>query len=720
MSNQTSYPRIETGVRNLDMILDGGLPAGSATVISGPPGGGKTILAQQVCFHHGTAARPAIYFSTLSEPTAKTLRHLSQFSFYDQAKVDSGAVRFIDLGVILRSDGLERASALLMGHIKSARPSLVVVDSFKVFDDMARSREEVRKFSYELAVGLMAWEVTALLVGEYGPDDVVSYPLFSVVDGMITMTQRAQSGEQQRFVRVSKMRGANHNRDDHPFQISTSGVEVFAPRVTIGREPGIDHVEVERCRTGISKLDDLLGEGIPRGSTLLIAGVAGTGKTALSLEFIYRGALVGEKGIVFSFEETAERLLASAHGLGWDFDAQIDRGMIELVFIPQPDIWVERHLLMMRERVEAAQARRVVLDSLSVFLHKVNDPMICREKTFQLASIIQNTGAVGLFATDVPYGTDQISRFGVEETVVDGIILLSSTEERFERQRYLEVYKLRNTAHSKGRHNMVIAHGGVLIYPRYDENANEWASLPPRALARLTSGVPGLDAALGGGLLEQSCTLISGSPGIGKSTLSMQFILAGASIGEPGMYVALEEGPSAQLVRTAAALELPLDEEIAKGRVDMVYLGGQRIRANQLLAILTDRIAARKIRRLVLDGAAHLTEHSPGEDLRPVIFGLVSRFKALGVTSMLTMESRMLFAADPATDGHFSPLADNLIVLRYEDHERELRPFLTVVKTRSSAHDFRKYSLSIGRGGLRLGAPVGQPDVALDRSLPET
>jgi circadian clock protein KaiC len=104
--------------------------------------------------------------------------------------------------------------------------------------------------------------------------------------------------------------------------------------------------------------------------------------------------------------------------LGWDIDREIERKMVEIVFIPQPDIAVEEHMLMMRERVDAMRARRVALDSLSVFLHKVKDAQIDREKIFQLASIVQNTQAVGFFATDIAYGANQIRRFGVEETVV--------------------------------------------------------------------------------------------------------------------------------------------------------------------------------------------------------------------------------------------------------------------------------------------------------------
>lgn len=700
--------RLETGVRNLDAIFDGGLPKASVTVVSGPPGSGKTIFAQQICFHTASPESKVLYFNTLSEPTAKTLRYLKDFSFFDPIQLAEN-FRFVDLGVLVRSKGLAEASSLVMEQVREVRPAVVVIDSFKVFDDLSKSREELRKFGYELAVNLMAWEVTGLLLGEYAAADYSTNPLFSVVDGLIVLSQRESSGEQQRFIQALKMRGTNHSRDEHPFVITPQGIEVFAPRVTLQREPQAD-LDTERCKTGMGQLDALLGEGIPRGSSLLIAGVAGTGKTVLLLEFLYRGALAGEKGILFSFEETKERLLATCRGMGWDLAAQIERGMIEIVFIPQPSIVVEGHLLMMREKVEAFGARRVGIDSVSVFLHKVKDPQISREKIFQLASIVQNSAAVGFFATDVPYGSGQLSRLGVEETVVDGVILLSSTEEGFERRRYIEVYKLRNTAHLKGRHAMVIEKGGVQIFPRYSES--EIAESPPAALdvaERLTSGVPGLDLLLGGGLLKRSATLVAGSPGIGKSTLGLAFILAGAECGEAGLIFTLEESPE-QLLAGADALGLELREHVEAGLVEVTYLPHERVRAAQFLTILSERIRQKKAVRLLLDGVGHIARGSmSSDDLWQTVQALVTHVKSLGVTSLLTIESTSLHFGGQITERGYSPVADNLIMLRYVEQEGDLIPALRVVKTRGSAHDRGTALLTIGNGGIRvISADLGK------------
>jgi circadian clock protein KaiC len=481
---------------------------------------------------------------------------------------------------------------------------------------------------------------------------------------------------------------------------------VFAPRITLQREdrgPG-----TERCKTGIEKFDALMGEGIPRGSSLLVAGVAGTGKTVLLLEFLYQGAKAGEKGIIFSFEETKERLLATAHGLGWDLEEQIERGMIEMVFIAQPDIFVEKHLHMMHERAAALGAKRMVIDSSSVFLHRIKDPQVVREKIFQLASIVQNTQAVGLFATDIPYGASQISRFGVEETVVDGIILLTSSEEGHQRQRYVEIYKLRNTAHLKGRHHMVIGPGGITVFPRYVEQVEQRDPPPLETARRLNSGVPGLDPLFGGGLLERSVTLLSGSAGIGKSTLGLQFLLAGAQSDQPGLYVAVEEGPR-QIARAAEGLGLPLQQAIDKGLIEIMYLSNEYVQPSQFLTLLADKIHAQHTRRLVLDSVSHIARAgSAAEDLRQLLYAMVGRFKSCGVTSMLTLESDSLYSTDTVTECGYSPIADNILMLRYRRTANAIQPTAFVVKTRGSAHDWGTYYYAIGQGGIRIGERVDE------------
>jgi len=707
MTKRTHAQRIGTGVRNLDDLLGGGLPTGSVTVLAGPPGSGKTILSQQIGFHNASRGERVLIFNTLSEPTAKTLRYLKEFAYFDQSKIDV-AVRFVDIGAIARTEGLESASALIVEQVRKFKPSIVVIDSFKVFDDLASSVEELRKFGYQIAVQLMAWETTALLLGEYSATDVETNPLFSIVDGLISMTQEEQWHEQQRTLQIIKMRGVAHSTDRHPFVITREGIEIFAPGFTLRREPYGREAAPERLRTHVEGLDELLGPGIPAGSTLLVSGTAGTGKTALLLESLYRGALAGDKGILFSFEETDERLRAFARGFGWDLDGLVERGLLEIVFVPQPEIALERHLTMIHDRVQAVGARRIAIDSVSVFLHKVRDPQIGREAIFQLGTIVHNARAVGLLATDIPYGEIRISRLGVEETVVDGIILLTSVEEQLQRRRYIEVYKMRNTAHLGGRHALRIGPAGIGIFPRY--SAEEAVEVPPPALepsARLSSGVPGLDALLGGGLLARSATIVAGAAGTGKTTLGAQFVLAGAERDEPSLYVTLEEGTE-QLRVSAAAMGLALGEAADRGAVEVIYLAPERIRPPELFALLTERITSRKVRRVVLDAVTDLPAgEGMHETLRSLLVRLIHRFKQLDVTTLLVVESRSTEGGDLSAAG-LSPVADNLFTLRYAEVEGVLEPHLTIVKTRGSASVRATYPLKLGQGGARVESTVAR------------
>jgi circadian clock protein KaiC len=192
---------------------------------------------------------------------------------------------------------------------------------------------------------------------------------------------------------------------------------------------------------------------------------------------------------------------------------------------------------------------------------------------------------------------------------------------------------------------------------------------------------------------------------VGKSTFATQFIVEGTRRDEPGLFVALEEGP-AQIAGAASGLGLPLQEEIERGLAEILYLARDRVRPSQLLSLLDDRIRAQKTRRLVIDSVSHLaSEGMTDEELRQLLFALVTRFKARGVTTVLTVEAPEMHSSEKITDRKFSPISDNLIALRYARLPEENRPTLTVVKTRGSRHDFGHHPFRIEQGGVRIPAP---------------
>jgi circadian clock protein KaiC len=250
---------------------------------------------------------------------------------------------------------------------------------------------------------------------------------------------------------------------------------------------------------------------------------------------------------------------------------------------------------------------------------------------------------------------------------------------------------------------MAIGPGGVSVFPRYGLDVQD--PQPQRVLdpsSRMPSGIPGLDALLGGGLLARSVTLVSGSTGIGKTTMAIQFLLAGAERGEAGLYVSLEEGPE-QLIASARSLGLALAEAMASGLIEVVFVSRDNIRIGEFFTVLADKLTACKATRVVIDAITHMMSERVGiDELRHVLYKLAVRFKALDVTSWFTLEASSLYATDLVTERSLSPIADNLLMLRYREVAGRLVSMLAVVKTRGSDHDRGTHGLSIAPGGARV------------------
>jgi circadian clock protein KaiC len=232
-------------------------------------------------------------------------------------------------------------------------------------------------------------------------------------------------------------------------------------------------------------------------------------------------------------------------------------------------------------------------------------------------------------------------------------------------------------------------------------------------------GIAGLDKLIGSGLLTGSMTLVSGSSGIGKSVLALQFILEGAARGEPGLFVTLEEAPD-EIMANAAALGLPLKKYVDQGLVDIIYLPPTHIRSTQLLALMTDRIKKNKSRRLVLDSTTHIVaEGMSQDDVREQLYDMVVRFRALQVTSVFTLESDLMYSTDSSTDTYrgFAPLADNVIEMRYVAGAK-MTSSIMVVKTRGSAHDNALHAFHVEKGGVQIGAAIHATGATKDTSGP--
>src|SRR6478672_1760697 len=526
-----------TGVPNLDTLMGGGIPVYSLNIVAGQPGTGKTILVQQMLFdhirHHSTAK--VLYLTTLSEPTLQVVRYLQRFSFFDEDTFGE-QVLYQDIGPFIREHSLTEVANHILTLVEKYQPEVLAIDSFKAIRDLSTEISEFRRFCYDLSVRLASARCTAFLLGEYDRSDIAEGAEFAVADGIFYLNIALQEGEQQRFLQVYKMRGRATEMIPTPFVINEQGVRILGSMLTLRRRETNLDAEQQVISTGILGLDALLGGGLFRGRSILLSGVSGTGKTTLAIQFLVNGACQNEKVMLFSFEETGDRLRQMANRYGWNLQALEDQGLFRIIFIPQTQIRVEEDLDRMMQEVESFQPSRIVIDSSSVFLHKVKDLGLQREKIFQLSTLVQRVSAVGLLISNIPAGEmNSLSRFGVEETVVDGTIVLSTEIVGRQRKRYLEVYKMRTVDHVHGRYRMEIMEQGieVLYLAPVEEVFTETTTPPPLKFSPLNAIAPA-------GSRYGSAWLIRGEQGIGKTTLAQQFAIEGLQQGEGALYIATE------------------------------------------------------------------------------------------------------------------------------------------------------------------------------------
>lgn len=460
--------RLSTGIASLDQILRGGLPPNAAVCIAGLPGSGKTTLAQQILFANAHAGRTGVYLTTFSESPMKAARFQSGFSFFD-ASLFGESVTYMDIGQTIRKEGLTAALEVIVDALRELQPTIVVIDSFKAIHDLASSVQEMRTFIYDLAIELSAMQATTLLVGEYTEDDIAHLPELAIADGIVWLYSELRNDQQLRFLRVLKMRGIDYMTGAYNFTIGKDGLEIFT----------LDEMKVapntlrgEPIPTGLPALDALLRGGMPRGTPSILTGAAGTGKSTLGLQYLYRGAVdQRDPGIFISYEETPEQIVANAARFGWDLRALIEQGLLRIEYTPLSEVNPNEQAQRIQAHIREMGARRAVVDSLTMLLQQFERADVMRQFVYRLVSIFRNDSCTALLISDPPIGSAAISRFGVEESIIDGVIILrivTGADHRM-RQRTLEIYKMRGVAHAMGEHTMTIGEQGLQIFPRIEE-----------------------------------------------------------------------------------------------------------------------------------------------------------------------------------------------------------------------------------------------------------
>jgi len=442
--------RIPTHVPNLDDILHGGLPENTTLLISGVPGSGKTVLANQIAYGNATPENKALIVITVSEPLARIIRFTQAFSFFDLDKVGSTVI-YEDIGPLLLEGNGEKALAHVTELVLQHQPALLIVDSFKAIHDLAESRAGLRRALFQLTASLAALPCTALLVGEYTVDDRAHVPETTIADGIIELANRPIGLRDYRSLRVRKLRGSDYRAGEHTFRITSDGLTVF-PRFVTPPAPRSYAVSQERAATGIPGLDEMLGGGILRGTSTLVAGDPGVGKTVTALHFLLNGARQGESGVYISFQEDPNQLAQIAHNFGFDLEALQVQGLLDMFYTSPVEMNVDEHLLKIVETAEEVGARRVVVDSITDFeAGTVRDPDRYVNYVYSLVQWFKNRGITALLTHEMHqmFGAGlTMTGTGVSH-IADNAIVMRYVPLGSEVRRALMVLKARGSEHSK-------------------------------------------------------------------------------------------------------------------------------------------------------------------------------------------------------------------------------------------------------------------------------
>jgi circadian clock protein KaiC len=463
MTTKATINRLATGVPGLDEVLGGGLPEFSFNLIAGQPGSGKTTLAHQIMFALATRERPAIYFTVLGEPPLKMLRYQQQFDYFDAGAINH-SVRFVSLSEEAQTGDLDRVLGRIVDEVTTHSPGLVFVDSFRsvVFasDNGGNPKTTLQLFVQQLGMLMTSWQATTFLVGEYF-NETDANPVFTVADGLIWLRQSVQRNSMVRKMEVVKMRGQPTLPGLHTFRIDHSGVRVFAPAGVVAAgsaAPAAAHAQ--RARMGVPALDEMLGGGLPRGYSLLVAGPSGSGKSILASAFLAEGARRGETGVMAAFEQHPNR---ARNPVLVDL---IARGQVGLIDSREPDLSIDEIVLLILTEVRRLKATRVVLDSLSGFELTLAPTFQAdfRESLLRLVTALASAGVSLLMTSELEdrYTDLRFSPYGAA-FLTDAIIVQRYIEVDSRLMRVMAVVKVRASDHSNELRLYSIGEDGIRI-----------------------------------------------------------------------------------------------------------------------------------------------------------------------------------------------------------------------------------------------------------------
>jgi len=468
--SRTQLPKSPTGIQGLDEVTGGGLPKGRPTLICGGSGCGKTLLAMEFLVRGARQFNEPGVFMAFEE-TAKDLTQNVASLGFDLKDLIARKKMVLDFVYIERSEIEETGEYDLEGlfirlgqAIDSIGAKRVVLDTIEsLFSGLPNPlilRAELRR--------LFRWlkdkGVTAIITGERGEDTLTRQGLEEYVsDCVIVLDHRVSNQVSSRRLRVVKYRGSTHGKNEYPFLIDEDGILVL-PVTSLG----LQHIaSTDRIPTGVARLDAMLGgAGYYRGSSVLVSGTAGTGKTSFAAHFAEAACRRGERALYFAFEESPSQIMRNMCSVGIDLEPWVKKGLLQFQATRPSFVGLEMHLTMIHKAVNAFKPQVVIVDPLSSFIIGGNETEV-KSMLMRLVDFLKMNQITALF-TNLTSGGGALELTDVAiSSLIDTWLLLRNIEIGGERNRGMYILKSRGMAHSNQIREFLLTDHGVQLRDMY-------------------------------------------------------------------------------------------------------------------------------------------------------------------------------------------------------------------------------------------------------------
>jgi circadian clock protein KaiC len=452
-----------TGIAGLDQLLRGGLPVGGTYLVAGTPGTGKTTLGNHLAYVHAAHGGIAIFATLMAETHDRMLAHLAGFGFVDPERIGAG-VHYLSLVSSLEEGGLDAVLGTVRDLVRTLGATLLVVDGTGLLEELAPSTLDFRRFTAHLQAQSAMLGCTTLVLTNRRPeqtDEIATH-----VDGVVHLMQEPLGAGERRLLRVAKLRGVAHLMGRHEFAITTAGIVVF-PRLEALPAPDAPPADASPARlsTGVSGLDAMLDGGLPAGSSTLLIGNPGAGKTLTGVHFFVAGAERGERGLIAGFHESPQRLVATAAAIGLDLGRAVDAGLVRIHWqLPielVPDAWAQTLLTSVAEHHPA----RLFVDSLPDVQQHINPPNRLSDYVTALVYALRSWEVTSLFASELDTLVGPELRLPIPDisAALDNGLLLRRFELASRFHQLVSVIKMRQSAADPAIREFVITNQGITV-----------------------------------------------------------------------------------------------------------------------------------------------------------------------------------------------------------------------------------------------------------------